>query len=444
MALRIWEQAGALADRTPPQRNRYADFLRALSILAVVFGHWLVAAPYLQDGELIPGHMLAIQPWTQWLTLGVQVMPIFFLVGGYSNAISWHAARRDGKRYTAWLSARLQRLMLPVIPVLVFWMGLAVLARPFGLDSSLVRLASQAALVPTWFLAVYVMVAVLVPVTLTMWRKLGLASFFVFVAAVVAVDFVVLEMSANAFGYLNYAFVWLAIHQLGYAWQEGRLANLRALGWGAAGGLGVALLVVPGPYPLSMVGVPGQEFGNSAPPTLALLALGVCQTGLAVLIEDRMRRLLANRGAWTLTVLVNGLIMTLYLWHMTAMIAVYTLALLLGGAGLSVPPGSSQWWALRPVWMGLFTLAWLPLMLGFHRFERLAPHDRDLSKRRLVLGAALTCWGLFLVSGGGITSPGTLGIEMLPAMLPLVGAGLASFGPLRRWLGMRVGPEDLP
>lgn len=437
MAIGIWEQAGALAAQTPEQRNRYADFLRAASIFAVVFGHWLVGAPYLEDGELIPGHLLAIQPWTQWLTLLVQVMPIFFLVGGYSNAIAWKSAHRGGRRYGEWLSGRLQRLMLPVIPVLVFWMGLALVTKPLGLESKLLTLASQAALVPTWFLAVYVMVAVLVPITFAFWRKFGFASFFILVACAIAVDFAVLEVNLRGAGYLNYAFVWLAIHQLGYAWQESRLSGVRAIPWAIAGALAIVMLVIPGPYPLSMVNLHGADFGNSAPPTLALLALGICQTGVALSIEAPMRKLLAGRRFWTATVLVNGLIMTLYLWHMTALIAVYAVAFFAGGVGLSVVPGTAEWWAGRPIWMAAFILAWLPLMLLFHRFERMAPEARNISKRRLVLGAALTCWGLFLVSKGGITSPGTLGIYMLPAMLPLIGAGLASFGPLARLLGDR-------
>ena len=48
----MWNKAKSLAEQAPPERNRYVDFLRALSILAVVVGHWLVAAPYIgSDGE---------------------------------------------------------------------------------------------------------------------------------------------------------------------------------------------------------------------------------------------------------------------------------------------------------------------------------------------------------------------------------------------------------
>ncbi len=58
----------ALAIVTPESRNRYADFLRALSIFIGVVGHWLLAAPYIVDGNLIAtGNMLESRPWTQWL-----------------------------------------------------------------------------------------------------------------------------------------------------------------------------------------------------------------------------------------------------------------------------------------------------------------------------------------------------------------------------------------
>lgn len=93
----LWVKARSLAEQAPPERNRYVDFLRALSILAVVVGHWLVAAPYIgPDGEVVGGHLLGILPWTQWLTWLFQVMPIFFLVGGYSNGVSWASTQAKG------------------------------------------------------------------------------------------------------------------------------------------------------------------------------------------------------------------------------------------------------------------------------------------------------------------------------------------------------------
>lgn len=80
----LWKRARAAAERTPESRNRYADFLRAVSIGAVVIGHWLMLAPFFEQGQLQFDHVLHIVPWAVWLTWVFQVMPVFFMVGGYS------------------------------------------------------------------------------------------------------------------------------------------------------------------------------------------------------------------------------------------------------------------------------------------------------------------------------------------------------------------------
>jgi hypothetical protein len=57
-----------------------------MSMLVVTVGHWLAAAPYLDaSNTLTTSHVLMVVPWTSWLTWILQVMPIFFMVGGYAN-----------------------------------------------------------------------------------------------------------------------------------------------------------------------------------------------------------------------------------------------------------------------------------------------------------------------------------------------------------------------
>ena len=51
--MKIWAQAKELAAATPEERNRYVDFLRAVSILVVITGHWLVVALYYMDGMIL-------------------------------------------------------------------------------------------------------------------------------------------------------------------------------------------------------------------------------------------------------------------------------------------------------------------------------------------------------------------------------------------------------
>ena len=128
----VWSRARDMAERTPETRNRYVDFLRAASITIVVLGHWLIAAPFVEDGRLRLDDMLHIAPWSQWLTWVCQVMPLFFIVGGYSNGVSWDSACKAGRSYSLWLAPRLKRLVGPVAPLVIVWSVLAMIAHRFG------------------------------------------------------------------------------------------------------------------------------------------------------------------------------------------------------------------------------------------------------------------------------------------------------------------------
>lgn len=423
----LWKRAEALADATPEARNRYVDFLRAASITVVILGHWLVAAPYLDpEAGVMAGNMLEIAPWTQWLTLGVQVMPIFFLVGGYANAVAWESALRNETPYVEWLAGRFQRLISPVIPVLLAWIAIAGVSVALGAPGEFVGLLSQLALVPTWFLAVYVMVGVFVPLTHRAWKRFGLGSFAALAVAAAVVDLVSFSVGERALALVNYFFVWLAVHQLGYAWRDGAF-RFRLL-WAAVAAGAMTALVWLGPYPLTMVGYPGLEVSNTAPPTLALLALGVCQSGLILAFEPIARRILARRAVWTGTVLVNGMIMSLYLWHMTALIGIYAAIYAVASPILTVAPNSALWWGTRPLFMASFALALVPIVGLVQRFERPVASAFAASGQRLIAGASMVCLGLAMIAEGGVASGS--GLRILPNLLPFVGTGLAGFGPL--------------
>ncbi len=441
----LWSRAEAMALRAPPERNRYVDFLRAFSILAVVVGHWLVAAPYIADGEVHGGHLLGILPWTQWLTWGFQVMPIFFLVGSFSNYASWSANRRDGGTYAEWFTGRLRRLINPVLPLFLIWTLFALFGTAAGVDRAIVQMAAQLALIPVWFLAVYLMVAAVVPVTHAAWRRFGLASFWALAAGATAVDAASLALGVPYVNFLNFGFVWLAMHQLGYAWSEGAFDRpARALAWGVGGLAALGLLVGFGPYPVAMIGVPGEPLSNSMPPTAALLALGIAQAGFALALQPAARRLLAGLRPWTGVVLVNGMIMTVYLWHLTAFVAIMVAAWLLGGVGLHTAPGSGAWWLARPLWFALYIAALLPLIAVFARFERPGsiagqPDAPPIPHWRLIAGLLLISAGLAASAVFSIASPrGVTGVRLWIVALPFLGAALVRFGPVYK-LRKRIG-----
>jgi hypothetical protein len=402
-----WGQALELARQTPPERNRYVDFLRAVSILAVVSGHWLIAAPWFSPDGLRLDHLLAIDPRTQWLTLVFQVMPVFFIVGGYSNAASWDAARRKGTPFGIWYAGRTRRLIAPVLPLLIGWGACALLLPSLGVSEALLRNGSKLALVPLWFLAVYVLICAFVPLTRAAWKRFGLLSYFVPLGAAAVVDYLRFGHGLVGVAWVNYLFVWIAVHQMGYLWRDGRLAGpARALPWAVAGALAWTALARFGPYPIAMVGVPGDPVSNTLPPTVMLPALGAAHAGVLLAIEPAMRRWLGGVRVWAATVLVNGTIMSVYLWHLTATALLIGLAARLGGVGLHWTPGSGAWWSGRIPWF-VAMAALLALILAFvGRYERPRSREvRQLGPLRTVAGVLLTGGGLASAAFAGLSSP---------------------------------------
>lgn len=432
--MKIWSRAAEIAANTPESRNRLVDFLRAASILLVISGHWLLAAPYLgAGGEVVLGNMLELTSATRWLSWAFQVMPVFFLVGGYANAASWGAALRDGKPFSTWLDSRLRRLLLPVLPLIAVWAVLAPLARLLGLDPALVQAASTVALVPVWFLAIYTVVILFVPLTYRWWQRSGFRSFGVLVALAVLTD-ALFFAGWTALGWLNYLFIWIAVHQLGYAWMDGRVPSRPVrLAWGALGFGALVGLTVAGPYPISMISVPGSEISNTLPPKLPLLALAIAQAGVVLALEPPLRRWLNRPAPWTAAVLLNGMIMTIYLWHSTAMILIIALvAGPLRGFGLGLEPATGTWWAMRPLWLAVYALTLAAMMLAVARFERSRSPAVSASAGRQITGALVACLGLAMLAYLGLGGAGPIWIQVLAATTPFAGAMLGGLLLTRR------------
>jgi len=417
-----------LAERTPGARNRYVDFLRAASIAAVVIGHWMVASPFVTGGKLELGNMLDIAPWSRWLSWGFQVMPIFFIVGGYSNGASWEAARRDGVGYGLWTATRLKRLIGPILPLILVWSVMGLIATRLDVDPQTIRIGSQVALIPTWFLAVYVVVVVLAPATHAAWRRFGLGSFVALALGAVIVDALAFAGGLSWLRWANYAFVWLGVHQVGYMWRDGWFAGAaRALAWSAGALAVLVFLVTVASYPVAMISVPGEEVSNSRPPTLAMFALGIFHGGLVLALEAPLRRWLRRLRPWAATVLVNGSIMTLYLWHVTVMALLVGLLYQLGGIGMTLQPGSALWWVTRPVWIAFLAAVLMVFIAIFGRFEHTARSDAAsaLPGWRAVTGSLLVCAGLTALALEGIGSESWPGIRVWTVATVFAGAALA-------------------
>ncbi|MFJ4781107.1 acyltransferase [Streptomyces sp. NPDC088762] len=425
------QTAKAIAAATPPQRDRYIDLLRVASLGTVIAGHWLMAAV---SGDGI-GNLLALVPPLQLLTWALQVMPVFFFVGGFSHALSYRslARRSDGRPvYAAFLRARLQRLLRPTLVFVLVW-GAAALAVQLagrgagGLTGAALRLVTQ----PLWFIGIYLAMVAFTPPLLKLHERAGWGAFAALLAAAATVDVLRFALALPYVEFLNFAFVWLAVHQLGFLRADGRITPRAALGLAAAGLAGAVLLVAYGPYPLSMVGMPGEKVSNMAPPTLALLCHGTWLAGAVQLAARPAGAWLRRPRVWRGVVAANGIAMTAFLWHLTAMLGVYGAQLALG---LDLPsPATAAWWAQVPVRILLAAALTALLVTVFRRFEAPAAGAVTTpgSGPRAALGITLCLLGILGLSMtglGGFLDGHSATLIALPVTAPLaIGMALAGW-----------------
>lgn len=432
IVMNIWSLAKDLASKTPDDRNRYVDFLRSVSIMVVIIGHWLIATAWYADGTLTSGHLLKEQPQMQWLTWMFQVMPIFFIVGGYANAVSLESARRKGTGYAGWLVTRLHRLVGPLLVLIVCWAAIAGVMMLFGVSRAVIQSTSQAALIPTWFLAIYIMVVILAPLTYQLWERYGFASFWAFVVAAIGMDLLFFAAGQQWVGWSNYFWVWLAVHHLGFAWRDNRMGKpVTLLLYAAAGFVSLWALIRFGPYPMAMVGSPDDGLSNTLPPKVTLIALGVFQFGLLLAVENPMRRVLTNLRLWAATVLINSMIMTLYLWHITVMVVFVAVLFLAGGPGLGIEPGTTDWWWSRPVWILVLLTLLLPVALLLSPLERRARGKNAAvpAAARQILGAVMICLAIALLAMFGFRGGPIQNLDMMSFALLIVGSAISGLLP---------------
>ncbi len=361
---------------TPADRDRALDGMRALATLGVIVGHWLVGALVVQaDGSLQISSPLselnALAP-VSWV---LQMLGLFFLVGGYSSARSWARARERGQPYAEWVRRRLVRLARPVLGALALSaVALSVLGL-LGVPSGTLRTWVVLLLQPFWFVLIYAVLTLLTRYAVAADRVLGGWAALPLLLVVAAGDIARYgpwaDSMPDAVGLVNLLPGWLFAYQLGVSWAHGRLG--RQAGWLLVGG-GVALfavLVLVFDYPTSMVGIPGVERTNSHPPSLLVPALAAVQSGAAILLHRRVNRALrAVPGLWAGVAVVNLSAMTIFCWHQVPMVLVSMAGASVGDVpGLTAAPDSVTWVLARIVWLPAMAIVLAAVVALTRRYE---------------------------------------------------------------------------
>jgi fucose 4-O-acetylase-like acetyltransferase len=413
-----------LAARTPDSRERSVDMWRALAIFLVVLGHWFVIAVTYQGGELSGYNALDVLTWIDPVTWLFQVMPIFFLVGGYAADASLESHRARGGDGMNWVLRRTDRLLRPSTALFVVLPVVTVVAVAAGVSPKLLGTAAWLASVPLWFLLAYLGLVVFTPWLHALHRRAGLAVPAVLLVLVALADLLRMGLRVPIVGDSTSVFAWLAIYQLGFCWRDGllRLGPRQALVVVLGGLVALIGLTVPGPYSLAMVGY------NTNPPTLALMALAVTQVGVVLALRPAADRWLRRIRPWTVVVASNTVILTVFLWHMTAAVIA---AVVLYPTGLMAQPplDSAEWLLWRVPWIAFCTVVLVVLVAIFAPIELRRPALRPVERRlwsdvAIVLGLAAVLAGLLGVTVSGPDYHGPLGLPWGAVISYLCGAAV--------------------
>lgn len=367
----------AVAAATPDSRDRFVDALRVGSLLGVIFGHFIMAVVLMDFTAADAGfrftNILALAPWTRAGTLVLQVMPVFFMVGGFAHAVSLRSLRRRGGGYADFVEARIGRLVRPALVFIGVWLVVGAVLDVSAGDSVFVQSVAQIAGQLLWFIGIYLLAAALAPLMLRAHERWGVRALAVLVAAVVAVDVLRLAVGVEHVMWLNFAFVWLAVHQWGFFYADGVAERVGARRLGAwllgLGAVTLALLVGVGPYGIAMVSYEGEALSNLAPPTVALLVFALCQAGVLLLVRAPVTRWLNRPAVWRGVIVGGAVAMTAFLWHFTALIVIYGV-LYLARVSQTAVPSEWLWWGIKAALLVPFLAVVCGLVLVFRRFDR--------------------------------------------------------------------------
>jgi Acyltransferase family len=353
---------GTLGVVKPDNKHPFPTVVRTVALTVVVIWHGALSTLRWDENGPLAGNPLHLVPAGFVLTWFLQVMPMFFLIGGAMSLESLQRHRDRTGCDSGWVGSRLRRLALPSAPLLLIAAPIAIWGSPSTVGTL------KLALSPLWFLAVYMPITALTPTFIRLHerRKATFAIGLVAVTAVLHVARHVVGPSNGVLWCLTLLSTWSVAYAIGFHLDHLRKSAKTSVTLGILGVVIIFLGMLSG-LPGSMVALRHESVSNMGDVTPALLGLIIFQAGLLGLAGDRIVRLSQRQNMARLVSFVDRNQTTIFVGHLPLWTLV-ALGLRSTPFAVSEQP-TAPWLALRPFWFAITCgCAFAPTLL--HRTYR--------------------------------------------------------------------------
>ena len=208
-------------------RDHYIDFLRSFSLVIVVIWHWVFTILIVSADTVSPTNPIGFTRGMWVITWVLQVMPVFFFVGGYTHRLAFdNYVRGTSRRF---LKRRIRRLLMPALGLTAIWVVIGFILEA-TIDPDWTWSAVILVLSPLWFIVVYVVLVLIAPLAIRAhWRWGELVPVWLLGLAAV-LDVLRFTHGQGWAAWVNFLVIWGLAHQLGFFYDRFVAAAART-GW---------------------------------------------------------------------------------------------------------------------------------------------------------------------------------------------------------------------
>ena len=322
---------------TSISRERFIDFTKITGLIFLILNSFTLLRIENSGGEVFVSNLSvdsqSLMTFT-WFTAG---MSLFFFSMGFNNLIAWYSnVGRDGSQWN-YLVDRINTLLGPVI-VWIFSSTLVLnfLSRSENFPNYLttsedgIMQSIEFILWPLWLVSIYLVMVLFAPFTIYLHKKYPFATLLSLFTITILIDNIDFSLSLSYIKLFNYLFFWIAIHQIGYFFADGKIQkiNLNVFKYITIFSYGYLFyqMSVSESY-LSLASYRLTSLNNEDPPTTVYLIASIGLISLFLSLKNIIEKLMSNQKIWLLISHIHSNIYTFYLWHLFVFFSVYLFGL---------------------------------------------------------------------------------------------------------------------